>query len=212
MTKLLGDKTRVTAPDTDYPYGKIRDESITLPGTPANEELYGDIHQFFARLLALSGVTANGLPDNAYSGFQLFEALLKTDFVEIAEYNQIPSSGNFELIVTGSNCTATLTFARYSVIKTGRIVKLKISFNITVSALGVGNSWYNFKIVTPTRAKGKASKTGLVGTNINLSSPNDYTDLNTNVDGDIVSDYDNSFVVSAQQYRHLIDVTYEATS
>jgi hypothetical protein len=76
MAIKLEDKPRVDAPDSDYPYGKIRDKTPTEGGTPINTEVYGDFHQFFAKMLAESGVVANGLPDNAYSGFQYFEAFI----------------------------------------------------------------------------------------------------------------------------------------
>jgi hypothetical protein len=76
MAIKLEDKPRVDAPDSDYPYGKIRDKTPTEGGTPINTEVYGDFHQFFAKMLAESGVVANGLPDNEYSGFQYFEAFI----------------------------------------------------------------------------------------------------------------------------------------
>lgn len=73
----LSTKTNVDAPDTDYPYGKIRDNSGTDDGTPVDVQVYGDFHQFFARMFAKSGLTYNGLPDNNYSGFQYFDAASK---------------------------------------------------------------------------------------------------------------------------------------
>lgn len=77
----LSSKTNVDAPDSDYPYGKIRDNPGNNTGTPINEQVYGDFHQFFERLMdkqqggPLADVVPNGLPDNDYTGFQLFEAL-----------------------------------------------------------------------------------------------------------------------------------------
>lgn len=75
MAILLEDKPNVDPPDSDYPYGKIRDDDGLENGTPLNQLVHQDFHQFFARLLAMSGIVANGLPDNDYSGFQYFEAL-----------------------------------------------------------------------------------------------------------------------------------------
>jgi hypothetical protein len=40
-----------------------------------DEGVYGDIHQFFEKLMADAGIVANGLPENQYSGFQLNQAL-----------------------------------------------------------------------------------------------------------------------------------------
>jgi hypothetical protein len=79
MARDLENLPNVDAPSSDYPHGRIRDRSGSTPGTPVNEEVYGDMHQFFAKLLAEASVTPNNLPDNEYSGFQLFQAL--TDYI-----------------------------------------------------------------------------------------------------------------------------------
>jgi hypothetical protein len=71
----LVDKTNVQAPDSDYPFGRIKDNPGNGTGTPVNELVYGDIHQFFEKMMHESGITPNGLPENDYSGFQLFQAL-----------------------------------------------------------------------------------------------------------------------------------------
>jgi hypothetical protein len=73
--RYLSAKTNVKTPDSEYPYGRIKDNPGDNSGTPFNELLYGDIQQFFARMFAVSGMVANGFPDNAYTGFQLYEAL-----------------------------------------------------------------------------------------------------------------------------------------
>jgi hypothetical protein len=81
MARILENKTNVDPPDSDYPYGKIRDNPGNQTGTPINELVYGDMHQFFARLLdkqagsAMADVVPNDLPENDYSGFQFFESL-----------------------------------------------------------------------------------------------------------------------------------------
>lgn len=78
MARKLATKTNAIPPDGTYIYGRLKDE--TAPGAgdgvPISENVYGDIHQFFERLIAQSGLTANGQPDNDYVGFQLYEALL----------------------------------------------------------------------------------------------------------------------------------------
>jgi len=68
------DKTNVRAVDAAYPYSGQKDDTGVFDGTPLNEEWSGDYVQFFERMLALSGITANGLPDNATNDFQLYEA------------------------------------------------------------------------------------------------------------------------------------------
>jgi hypothetical protein len=77
MAIKLTDKPDTMAPDSDYPYGDIRDRNGLTPGTPVSREVYADFHQFFERLMDKAGVTHNGLPDNDYSGFQLFESLVR---------------------------------------------------------------------------------------------------------------------------------------
>lgn len=72
--RWLGTQENVDSPDSEYIYGRIRDWSGTIEGTPVNEALYGDIHQFIARMMQESGITPNNLPDNDYNGFQIYEA------------------------------------------------------------------------------------------------------------------------------------------
>ena len=73
--KLLQDKVNVDAPDADYPFGKMRDDQGSGNGTPADTDFMNDYTQFFEKMFNESGVVANGLPDNDYTGFQLYEAL-----------------------------------------------------------------------------------------------------------------------------------------
>ncbi len=77
MARNLALKTNVEPADSDYPYGKIKDDSGVGDGTPVNELVYGDMHQFFARMFAKSGLVYNNLPDSDYSDFQFFEAAQK---------------------------------------------------------------------------------------------------------------------------------------
>jgi hypothetical protein len=72
--RLLQNKTNVDAPDDDYPFGRARNNPGNRTGTPVDEELVGDILQFFEKMFNASGLVANELPDNDYTGFQLFEA------------------------------------------------------------------------------------------------------------------------------------------
>lgn len=63
--------TNIVAPDSDYPSGRSKD---TPNGTAMREETMGDFQQFFFKMMREAGITANGLPDNEYSGNQYFEA------------------------------------------------------------------------------------------------------------------------------------------
>ncbi len=60
---------------TNYPGGQIKDDSGIGDGTQADVNTVGDIYQFFYKLMALSGITPNDLPDNVTNGYQLIQAL-----------------------------------------------------------------------------------------------------------------------------------------
>ena len=72
----LKDKPNVEAVSVTYPYASIKDDTGADDGTPVDRLVYSDMHQFFERLMALTGLTPNGLPDNAANGFQLMTAFL----------------------------------------------------------------------------------------------------------------------------------------
>jgi hypothetical protein len=69
-------KTNIDPADSEYPFGNIRDKTTLESGTPVNVETYSDMHQFFMKMIAESNIVPNNLPDNAYNGWQLWEALL----------------------------------------------------------------------------------------------------------------------------------------
>ena len=76
MARNLELQTNVDGASADYPSGKIRNDSGAGDGTPVSESLYGDVQQFFAKLLRDSGISPNNLPDNTTNGFQLNKALI----------------------------------------------------------------------------------------------------------------------------------------
>lgn len=59
----------------DYPSGRIQNEDPPVVGTPIIEELYGDLVQFFHKIMRLAGLAYNGLPDNETNSFQFITAL-----------------------------------------------------------------------------------------------------------------------------------------
>lgn len=102
MAIKLENKSNVTAPGGDYPYGRIKDRVGSTPGTPVNEPVYGDFHQFFARLLALSGVVANGLVENLTNGWQYVEALAAY-IRSVANENTVNSESVIFAVTTAVN-------------------------------------------------------------------------------------------------------------
>src|SRR5688572_8737357 len=75
--RALVTKTNVTAAGGGYPYGRIKDNPGNNTGTPVNEEVYGDMHQFFEKLMDEAGISPNNLPENLIEGFQLYQAFEK---------------------------------------------------------------------------------------------------------------------------------------
>lgn len=60
---------------SDYPNGRIKNQTGLGDGTPVNEIVYGDYHETFAKLMRLYGIAYNGLPDNETNTYQLVEAM-----------------------------------------------------------------------------------------------------------------------------------------
>lgn len=75
--RKLTDATNVNAPDSDYPYGRSRNDAGAIIGTAVIETLLGDLLVNIQKLAAAAGVTVNSLPDNETNGYQLFESIIK---------------------------------------------------------------------------------------------------------------------------------------
>ena len=86
----LSSKPNVTPPSSAYPYARLKDDTGTNNGVPVDEQVYGDFHQFFERLMIEGGITPNGSPENATDGFQLNEALFN-----LAVKPSLSFNGNF---------------------------------------------------------------------------------------------------------------------
>lgn len=134
MARKLTNKTNVAAPDSVYPFGRIKDKTSTQPGTPVNEDSYGDFHQFFEKLMAASEITANDLPDNAYNGFQLFQALKRV------MNNQLYTAAKS---TTPTPSVSNLTGATSKVrsVRVGQKIDTDIYLFGTTSVGGSGCSW-----------------------------------------------------------------------
>lgn len=61
----------------NYPNKRIRDNDGSGNGTPVDESVYGDFHEFFAKAMRDSKTNYNGLPDNVTNGYQLYDAFLQ---------------------------------------------------------------------------------------------------------------------------------------
>ena len=127
----LVDKVNVDPASADYPFGDLNDDNGTGNGTPANRELFTDIIQTAEKIMFESGITPNGLPDNDYSGFQLFEAMVKI----FGRKKTIQSSWNMD---TNPNLTITHGVNPFTKIRAVNVMVLSNNGLILASLLADG--------------------------------------------------------------------------
>lgn len=112
--RRLAAKQNVDSPTGDFPYGRINDDNGTGIGTPVDEAVYGDFHQFFERMMNEAGIVPNGMADSEYTGFQLFEALLQAVSKRVGKYSfgdsLLESSTNFNDYKNAGSFEATSSF------------------------------------------------------------------------------------------------------
>lgn len=177
----------IIPPSTDYPSGRIKDDTGIEDGTPVNQETNSDIQEFFAKMMRQAGIDPNGLPDNEYSGNQYWQA-----FERFLSKHSDVSDSDFNISATFTGCTGTIANSRYSIQKTGRKVDFCVRILINISAVGGGNAWYNFKFTPSNQLKSIKNFTDII---IN-STPNSYDNgfilYNSDNNGDIISQHDNS--------------------
>jgi hypothetical protein len=75
--KSLVNKTNVNPADYIYPFGDVRDKTLSIPGTKWNREMMSDIFQLMEKIMFESGITPNEADDNDTNGYQLYEAFRK---------------------------------------------------------------------------------------------------------------------------------------
>lgn len=104
---------------SDYPNGRIQDNTGAGNGTPVNEFMYGDIHEMIAKLMRLAGIPFNGLPDNESNGYQTVDALIA-----------LASKNDYLIEVTASGTTINLPL-RLSRLKLNESFVGKVNFSKT---------------------------------------------------------------------------------
>lgn len=60
----------------NYPHKRIRNNDGSGNGTPVNEQVYGDQHEFFGKIMDDSKTPFNNLPDNVTNGYQYYDSLM----------------------------------------------------------------------------------------------------------------------------------------
>lgn len=201
--KRLQNKTNVTAPNAQFPYGAVKDNTGTNNGTPVNVDTYGDMHQFFEKLFAESGLTANGLPDDATNGFQLYQALITAGNYAFAQDIIKGLIGGYttnDLIVLWG-CVVSATIPGSSTITTGAIFYNGIIYKVpAATVVTILGETLVFKINATTQPGTIYLTNGTAGSgiaNYNQSSVKSFQTLPPyeNVSGNIISslkDYDNT--------------------
>lgn len=149
MARSLASKPNVDAPGGNYPYGRVRNNPGDNTGTNADENLFGDLIQFFERLMALGGVSANGQPENSSSGFQYVTALLNTvlNTIGMGASNAIDYSGDLFSLTQPGHYFAELAASNKPVSTTGDVIFFKMSVNeqFLIFLSSNGKFYYNTK-------------------------------------------------------------------
>lgn len=77
MARNKADQANIDASDLgNYPDKRIRNNDGSGNGTPVNESVYGDIHEYHAKIMRDAKESYNGLPDNVSNGYQLYDAAM----------------------------------------------------------------------------------------------------------------------------------------
>lgn len=90
--RILANKQNVIAPAFPYSFGRIQDNPGNGTGTPVDEDVYGDFHQFFALLLPIGQVTPNDLEENGTNGYQSIIALQNIPKAQYDIFHQVGGS------------------------------------------------------------------------------------------------------------------------
>ena len=64
MRKLNSNPNVDNSDLSNYPDGRIKNDTGAGNGTPVNESVYGDAHQTIAKLMRLYNITGNKIHDN----------------------------------------------------------------------------------------------------------------------------------------------------
>lgn len=144
MAKLLSSVVNIVAPSSDYPNGNTKDS--TQPdqkdGTNAGRTLFGDIIQFFQKLMIDASITANGNYDNVTNGYQLVDALVAKirSYVQktgtLTANSATASVDGLESAKT-ANTTATTYAGGFTNPKAGQTLKLIINDTFTTLSSGI---------------------------------------------------------------------------
>jgi hypothetical protein len=111
MAIKLENKQNVNAPTAEFPYGDVRDKTSVISGTKYNRATMSDLFQFFEKIMDEAGVIHNGIEDNEYDGWQLYEAFRKlTKPYKMANLKITQTSSNAPVVTeVGPNDIGAIT-------------------------------------------------------------------------------------------------------
>ena len=110
----------------NYPNKRIRNNDGSGNGTPVNEQVYGDIHEYFAQTMREAGIPYNNLPDNKANDYQLYLAMTET-----------PSKNDYIRTAIKSGTDTLLIPFRAAALKEQESMVLKANFDSTPALLFV---------------------------------------------------------------------------
>lgn len=141
------------------------------------------------------------------SGLANYNATTIKYYKEVTDNSASNSAFALSLVTTG--CTASISFSRYTLMKVGNKIDFSYRITVSVSAVGGGNNFFNFKITPKTAFKSIVSQ-GLLVSQFN---PNAYDVDGTGYfasdsSGDLESQYDNTFVATVTTYSFIVFGSY----
>jgi len=113
---------------SNYPFGRIKNNTGTGNGTPVDEKVYGDIWQTITRLMSLYDIVPNGLPDNVTNGYQIIQAL-----------SALASKNDYIYPLTTNGTTTLNVDIKLSLMKTGEFLICLASADKTTETLIKGS-------------------------------------------------------------------------
>jgi hypothetical protein len=156
MARNLSSQSNVDTPSSDYPSGRIRNKNNSanppIVGTPIIEEIYGDIIEFFQKLLRLGSINPNGYPDNETNGHQLLTGLsLYVDAKDTVVANAAASDATSKANAAESNAISAAALDATSKANAAESNANDytdgIASGLTANINDIGDSYYNFNLV-----------------------------------------------------------------
>jgi hypothetical protein len=102
---------------TNFPNARLKDNTGGNNGTPVNEAIYGDIQEFFGKLMRDAGIAYNTLPDSVATGYQLVQALIAMANKNNYVYELTSVSGVLQIAT------------KIEILKEGEVLLCKAGFN-----------------------------------------------------------------------------------